>query len=236
MAREWLLRGVDPEELKPNGEEKISETPKSKWENFWYHHKWTFWGVLFLVVALGIATVQVFTRDTPDYQVLLMSKSGYVSQQTEALEALLAPYGEDLDGDGKVEVSVQSCLYSSDVSLEYNSGPQMVTAHLAAGDVVFFVWDESAYKMFTGSVQNVSDAGADFLSDIPVAGEGVQEGGKIYSWEDDPRRTGELADWFPEILYFGVRAPVGTASESVTLHDQSLTLLQRFIEGAKTEE
>ena len=46
MAREWLLRGVDPEELKRDTE-IIPETPKSKWENFWYHHKWTFWGVLF---------------------------------------------------------------------------------------------------------------------------------------------------------------------------------------------
>ena len=46
MAREWLLRGVDPEELKKE-EVVVDETPKSKWDNFWYHHKWTFWGCFF---------------------------------------------------------------------------------------------------------------------------------------------------------------------------------------------
>ena len=35
MAREWLLRGVDPEELKRSPtSEKAPQTPRGKWENF----------------------------------------------------------------------------------------------------------------------------------------------------------------------------------------------------------
>lgn len=235
MAREWLLRGVDPEELKKDTE-TIPETPKSKWENFWYHHKWTFWGLFFLAVALCVATIQVVNRDTPDYRIVLMAKNAYVSEQTWWIEYMLAPYGEDLDGDGKVEVSIQSCLYSKEATLEHNSGPQMVSAHLAAGDVLFFIWDESAYDMFMSSLKNVSTAGKDFLSDIPATGEGILEEGKIYSWEKDPRRVDALVEHFPEKMYFGVRAPIGSAAESAELNQQSMDLLKRFIEDTKVEK
>ena len=235
MAREWLLRGVDPEELKRDTE-IIPETPRSKWENFWYHHKWTFWGVLFLVVALTVATVQIATQDKPDYRIVLMSKNAYVSEQTWWIGHILQPYGEDLDGDGKVEINVQSCLYSKEATLEHNSGPQMVSAHLAAGDVLFFVWDESAYDMFMSSIENVSNAGKDFLSDIPADSEWVMEEGKIYSWEQDPRREDELVEYFPEKMYFGIRAPIGSASQSAELNQQCLELLTRFIEDNPVEE
>ncbi len=235
MAREWLLRGVDPEELKQNTE-KVPETPRSKWGNFWYHHKWTFWGVFFLAVALVIATVQIATRNTPDYRIVLMSKNAYVSEQVWWIEYMLEPYGEDLDGDGEVEVEVQSCLYSKEATLEHNSGPQMVSAHLAAGDVLFFMWDESAYQMFMSSIENVSTAGKDFLSDIPADSEGVIEEGKIYTWENDPRYADHLAEYFPEKMYFGIRAPIGTATESAELNQQCLDLLKRFIEDKPIEK
>ena len=167
---------------------------------------------------------------------MLMSKNAYVSEQTWWIGHILQPYGEDLDGDVKVEINVQSCLYSKEATLEHNSGPQMVSAHLAAGDVLFFVWDESAYDMFMSSIENVSNAGKDFLSDIPADSEWVMEEGKIYSWEQDPRREDELVEYFPEKMYFGIRAPIGSASQSAELNQQCLELLTRFIEDNPVEE
>ena len=74
MAREWLLRGVDPEELKPDQKIEAPDTPKGWLENFWYHHKWTFLGGVFLAVILIVLVTQLITRDTPDYHVVLMTK------------------------------------------------------------------------------------------------------------------------------------------------------------------
>ena len=180
-----------------------------------------------------VMLVQMFTRDNPDYRFLLMSETVYASEQLDLLENLLAQYGEDLDGDGKVEVNIQSCLYGDDASLKHNSGPQIVSAHLAAGDILFFIWDEDAYKYFTKSVENVSAAGEDFFSDIPVEVAGVLENGKAYCWEEDARREGILTDFFSEKLYFAVRAPIGSAAGSTQVHDQSMALMEKFLEGAK---
>jgi len=58
-----LLAGVDPEELKPESKSQGPRTPRSRWENFWYHYKWAFWGCLFGVVVLTVLVVQLVTRD-----------------------------------------------------------------------------------------------------------------------------------------------------------------------------
>lgn len=227
MAREWLLRGVDPEELKKE-EVEVIETPQSKWENFWYHHKWTFWGCVFGLVALAIVITQMVTSVSPDHRVLLITENSYMSGTTKQLENLLAQYATDLNGDGEVVVSVQNCLYGEKARRTNNSGPQMVQAHLLAGDVMFFIWDEDSYQLFMEGVGPQLEEGVEFLSDIPCQGRGIIEEGKLYTWEFDYRRL-DFEGVLPKKLYFGIRAPQGTAADSKELHDQSLKLLEDFI-------
>ena len=106
MAREMLLAGVDPEELKPTPKAEPPKTPKGKWENFWYHYKWHFWGGLFGLVALVILITQAATVDRADYSVLLITDNAYDDLHLSTLEKKLAEYGEDIDEDGKVEVEI----------------------------------------------------------------------------------------------------------------------------------
>lgn len=230
MAREWLLRGVDPEELKP--EEKISApvTPKGWLENFWYHHKWAFLGGLFAAVVVVVLVVQLVTRDPADYQVLLMTKQTHMEADVTAMEQLLARYGKDLDGDGKVEVSIQNCRIAKDTNQQYNSGFQMVQAHLMAGDVLFFVWDESAYDLFMDGLDNVLEEGVTFLTPLPAA-EGVSADGMLYDWAGDPRAAELKA--FPQTMYFGIRDTHGTAGDEEQLHKDCMDLLTAFIEDRK---
>lgn len=239
MAREWLLRGVDPEELKEKEKIEVPQTPRSKWQNFWYHYKWPFWGCTFLAVVLVVMVGQLFFRDTPDYQVLLMTETAYIDNDVRVLENLLAHYGDDLDGDGKVEVNVQNCLMGDTVHQQYNSGYQMISAHLMAADVVFFIWDEDSYTRFDKSLENVTVEGGDFLTDLPVKSDQLSEDKKLWNWNGDDRRVG-LLEVFPEDLYFGVRNTTGTAAKAEDLHQQSMDLIQRFIEdtptAVKTEE
>ena len=227
MAREWLLRGVDPEELKKE-EVEVIETPQSKWENFWYHHKWTFWGWVFAAVALIIVFTQMFTSESPDYRVLLITENSYMSGDTERLEHLLAQYGTDLNEDGQVKVNIQNCLYGERALRVNNSGPQMVQAHLVSGDVLFFIWDEDSYELFMEGIEPQMKDGVEFLADIPAEGRGVIEEGKIYTWEFDYRRL-DYEDVFPKKLYFGVRNLQGTAANSTELYEQSMALMEAFI-------
>lgn len=232
MAREWLLRGVDPEELKPTPKDEGPQTPKSKWENFWYHHKWTFWLSLFVAVVVIVGITQLFTRDDPDYRVLLITENAYTTNELEALASLLEPYGTDIDGDGKVEVRVENCLYGKNVDQSRNSGVQAVQAHLVAGDRMFFMWDPACYKQFMRSLRKGEEEVA-FLAPLSAEGKGIIEDGKVYNWKDDPRPIEELKKRIPE-LYFGVRLPQGTAQDSKELHEQSLELLEKFIADEKT--
>ena len=163
MAREMLLAGVDPEELKPQERDQGPRTPRSRWENFWYHHKWTFFGCLFGAAVLAVLVVQLITRDPADYTILLITKNSYMDEQIKAMEMLMAPYGQDLDGDGKVEVDIQNCYMGEQGSQTYLNGTQMVQAHLMTGDVVFFVWEPSVYKSFTKSISRVERR---YISDI----------------------------------------------------------------------
>lgn len=234
MAREWLLRGVDPEELKAPPKEEIPQTMESRWDNFWYHHKLKFWLILFAVVVAVIAVVQMVSRDDPDYRVLLITETAYSQSELEALAAMLEPYGADLDGDGKVEVRVENCLYGKNVDQSRQSGVQQVQAHLVAGDRMFFIWEPTTYKQFMRSIMADGEE-VDFLAPIGVESKGLNADGTVYNWKGDPRPIAELQERAPE-LYFGVRLPQGTAAQSQELHQQSLELLENFIADQKTDE
>lgn len=229
MAREWLLRGVDPEELKKE-EVEVIETPKTKWENFWYHHKWTFWGCVFAAVALIIVFTQMFTNDSPDYRVLLMTEDTYFSGDVEKLEKVLAEYGTDLNDDGQVLVNIQNCRMGKKALGANDSGSDIVMAHLQAGDVLFFIWDAPTYKFFMDSVQPKMKDGVEFLSDLDIEGATLIEEGKIYTWPVDAEKLG-LAGKFPDQLYFGIRATAGSAADAKELYDQSMALLKAFVAG-----
>ena len=65
MAREWLLRGVKPEELQRTTAPEQPATPRGKWENYWYHYKWHTLGGVFLVAVLAVMLGHLLVRNTP---------------------------------------------------------------------------------------------------------------------------------------------------------------------------
>ena len=233
MAREWLLRGVDPEELKPTEKTEIPQTPQSRWENFWYHHKLKFWLITFAVVVLTVLVVQIINKDDPDYRVLLLSEKTYSVQELEALSALLEQYGEDIDGDGKVEIQVENCIYGAHVEQTKNSGIQQVQAHLVAGDRMFFMFEPDAYKYFTRTLPNIAGGEVDFFATIDADVSGLMEEDTIWNWKGDSRPVPELQERVPN-LYFGIRGAVGTATKAEELCRQSMTLLENFLTDQKT--
>lgn len=229
MAREWLLRGVDPEELKVTPKEEIPQTPRSKWQNFWYHHKLKFWLILFVAVVLVVAVVQMVTRNDPDYRVMLITAKPYTDKDLDALASYLEKYGVDLDGDGAVEIQIENCCINADQSS--NSSIQQIQAHLVAGDRMFFMWDPDGYKYFKKTVLNQSDSGMDFLATIPVQDAGLIEEDKVWSWSEDARRSEELKKLWPD-LYFGVRATGGDKD----LYKDSIALLEALIANEKPQK
>ena len=231
MAREWLLRGVDPEELKPTPKDEGPQTPRSKWENFWFHHKLKFWLIVFVAVVTVVGITQLFTRDKPDYYVLLITEVAYTNPEREALAALLEDYGVDLDGDGKVEVQVENCCFTADQNR--NSSIQQIQAHLVSGDRLFFIWDPAGYEYFEKSVLN-EYKGDGYLATITARDAGLIKGDTVWSWSEDDRVTKEMKELWPD-LYFGVRN-AGNSKDSKALFKDSYALLDALVADEKPQK
>jgi len=235
MAREWLLRGVKPEELQRTTAPEQPTTPRGKWENYWYHYKWHTLGGIFLVAVLAVMLGHLLVRNTPDYRVLLLTERAYTTQEVDALELLLTPYGEDLDGDGQVEITVTNCMLGEQVKQQYNSNIQMFQANLMAGDVMCFIWDAKTYEQQVPAVEELMQEDNVFLAQLPIEHAGLSEDGCVYNWKGSAQQrilTEMFPKRYPEELLFTVRHPNGTAEGSEELYRQGLALIKRLAAGS----
>lgn len=227
MAREMYLVGVSEEELRPDPKPEGPKTPKDKLSNFWYHYKWPviIGGIVlvFLVILIG----QAATRDDPDYNLILATEK-YVDQAAaDLLGEELQAYGRDLDGDGKVEVAVET-LVTGDATQMGMANKTKLMAHLSSGDVMFFVFDKASYE---GTIEPQLKDGYQFFTALDTNLSGVEGDGLYWNWKDDPLRGLEELSGLPENLYFGVRDATGTAAsqKSRQMHTDCMELLNNFL-------
>lgn len=225
MARERYLVGVSEEELRPDPKPEGPKTPKGKWENFWYHYKWHTLAAAFAAIVLFVCIYQVVTRDDPDYTVILATQSYVTEAATDQLAATLESYGQDLDKDGKVEVSVEALCLGGDTQtgMAYQ---QKFIAHLSAGDVMFYILDKDTYEQ--NILPQMTD-GYQFFSPLETAVSGVEGDGRYWNWKDSSLRSNAAFTGMPENLYFGVRVVSGTAKNSAKLNAQCLELLRAML-------
>ncbi|HJD23565.1 MAG TPA: hypothetical protein H9694_05395 [Firmicutes bacterium] len=227
MAREMYLVGVDEEELRPEPKPEGPKKPKDKLSNFWYHYKWAVIVGIIVVAFLAVVIGQIVLRDDPDYQVLLVTETMASEGACNVLEAELAAYGRDLDGDGKVEVNIES-LYTGSMDQIGLANRTKLMAHLSAGDVMFIIMDQASYED-TLLPQLTDDYR--FYEVIGVDVDGMSEDGRYWNWKDDPMRSKMGLDELPENLYFGVREAEGVASgkKSARMNEECLELLRNFL-------
>lgn len=115
MASEYLKKKY--QDVKPDVPRELTKAEKRK--NWWYYHKWHVAAVLLLAV-IAVSTVwSALSRVEPDYQAAYVGSSPLPDDTAAALEAALASLGEDLNGDGRVLVSVRQ--YVSDSSSDPNT-------------------------------------------------------------------------------------------------------------------
>lgn len=216
MARERYLIGVDPEELKPSPPPP-PEKPAGWWENLWYHYKWHLivGGFVALLVILGIVTLA--TKNDPDYTVVLLTEKPLTTDMVDALQDKLAAVGEDIDGDGEVEVLIENLALGIDYSNQKIANDNTLVAHFAAGDVLLYATEPAYYeKKF---VHTAAD-GYDFFTLL-------SDGQPYVRWHP-------AADGVAQELYIGVRNATGTAEKNNT-HDQCQQLVERLLAQERKE-
>lgn len=117
---------IDPEDLKPEAPRQL--TGREKAANWWHYH----YKALALIAALAALAAwlvaDLVTQERPDYQVALVTDRYIPDEVLTSLEQALAPFGQDLNGDGETLVRVMG--YQLDLS---QSGPAPTSAPAASG-------------------------------------------------------------------------------------------------------
>ncbi len=142
---------------------------KAKWENFWYHYKYFFLSGVALFIALVISVVQCSVKETYDYYFVVVSDSIELApSQINALKAELMPYGEDIDGDGKVSVSLIDCTFNKNASsyqVIMAKKQKLQSVIMNEEEALVFITEKSCFEWIDEEI------GKDFFADLKLSKE-----------------------------------------------------------------
>ena len=240
MAREMYLVGVPKEELQPSAPIQPPQTPKGKWENFWYHNKWPFLIGVFLAVVAVVCLVQFLTRTKYDYLVVMVTEYSMTDPEREAVVQLLEKAGKDVNGDGEIHVNFDNLVISPDLRLQQQTrlGQTKMSGYLAAGEVMVYGFSPYYYDMLHKSLRPENmpeDESFYFFADL---GELSNNDGNptVWNWSQIELHNAKGMENLPDDIWFGVRKPTGTAKESLEEYKHGLQLLTDFIRQNEGEE
>ncbi len=235
MARERYLVGVSKEELEYHSF-ATPPTPKSRWEDFWYHHKWKVLGFgLTLAIVAGLI-IHSATRVRPDYLICMVSTKTVSPDIVEKLEEEFAALAVDINDDGKVMVTVQMLDISDNQSPQsQTANHQSILGHLAAKDVHLFLFDPAYY---TQTVCPAMKDGVVFFEKLDVTAPDLSSDGTYWNWKNakflkkESFVTADKAGMFPTSMVCGVRGVnEKTYSEKQKAAQRAcMTLLKEFIQ------
>ena len=176
----WLARDVKPEE-------KRELTREEKIKNWWYYHKWHLLiaaVVAFVVLDIAGDILSDF-RNQPDYSVAYVGSS-YLPDDTAAqLTDALAALGEDLNGNGKVQVALHQYIIYPAPDADTASGSMDQTMLYTAQ--VQLAADIQECDSFFYLMENPAQFQADYQ--LLVAQDGSDDGALYYAWTDCPVLT-----------------------------------------------
>lgn len=169
-----------PEQVKV---EAAPQTPKAKWEHFWYYNKWYVIVVVLLSLFTAVCISQCNKRTKYDYIAMLYCDRELSDIQTEEIAASLARFGEDTNGDGKVLVDVINCSYDKNTNYSVKtSKSSKIQANLTNEQVLLYITDDKAYEYYTGTLYK------DFFVDLGLPaknGTAITLNDKIYQFGAD---------------------------------------------------
>lgn len=235
MAREWHLRGVSEEELRPDPRPiEQPKTPKSWLENFWYHYKAIVLGGSFLLIALTVIIVSTVTRVRPDYTAVLLTESALFPDEVARLEEIMAQYGEDINGDGEVVVTINNLCLGGPAGTNQNANAQALQMQLITGDTLLYLYEPAYEKRLTAVGHDQTYC---LLAELPFSAEGVSEDKVSWNWSGNTHcKQDVLLARFPKDLRFGVRSAVPDSERSAEKFAQVMKLLEGFATEQPTEK
>ncbi len=256
MARDRYLWNAGEETINKPGAEIKADTPKSKWQNFWYYHKFHVAFAIIGAFIVGTFIYDIASKVTPDYQIAIVT--GDTSQQAiaEQLGKDLAPYGKDLNGDGQVVVQINVYALSSgeetDTSsataqAQMNASVDMYTqmasvtkysADMQTGESLIYIMDDENFLSQTenGMFAYVEDGstpeeGATDYQNMRIAWSDCAALAEIQQkWIDEGFCSEEYAEEYLEPLGISLRVLEGTSLEGKEEKEQYFQDSKEFLD------
>ena len=123
---------------------------KAKIQNFWYHYKFHTLVLLVVFVTLFVSVAQCAAKTDYDYKIIVATRSMTLSTpQLEAITTELKQYGEDLNGNGSVDILLVDCTMDnsqSDYQTALGKQQRLQTLLMADAETMLFLVDESCLK------------------------------------------------------------------------------------------
>lgn len=207
---------------------EIVLTPREKIKNFWFYNKYFVIAGLFFALVLSFMIAQCANRKPHDLEVVLFSRSTYLTEEIRALEEKLAELCPDTNGDGEVHVQIIDCSFSENENYDIKNVKQTkLTAAMAANNkALLYITDDEAYKHINGLTNN------NIFEDIGLPlddGKSVAMSKDFYDFVDS---RGELAK-LPEGLKFSLRRiseelVIGKGDDTMLYYDSAKKLIEKL--------
>ena len=189
----WLARDEKPEE-------KREMTREEKIGNWWYYHKWLVLVVFAVLLVAGDIAGDIVTdlRNKPDYSIAYVGSSYLPEETVTQLTDALAQLGDDLNGNGKVQVALhQYIVYplegeqiSGNQYSEVYGAQVKLTADITNCDSFFFLMEnpqqfQSDYEILAeaegGEPQYLPWTDCPTLMELPLGSFTLETTDKLYS-------------------------------------------------------
>ena len=152
MARERYL--LDKEESTIHANQIVPTTAKEKRANWWFHYKWKLISGILVGAALISILWAMFDNKKPDYMVTIATEYGMPTELISDLETYFEQYADDRNGDGKVDVFVQHCVFAVNGTAGYQANELQASfvrfaTDAGAGDSMIFFYDDTSFEFLS---------------------------------------------------------------------------------------
>lgn len=216
----WLARNEKPEETR-------ELTPEEKRRNWWDYHKWhVVVGIVCAILVLDlVGDVMHNVRNKPDYKIAYVGFTDLPDGVAEALENALAELGEDLNGNGKVQVELTEYLLYDESAAEnpameeqnaemaYNASMLLTTNIELVESMIWLLEDPELFGSTYPILCHPDGTLPDGETDAPL----------YYSWSDCPVLTGlELGTFEIPVINGAIEGDCQMAMEHISVARRGL--------------
>ena len=163
-----------------------------KLDNFWYHYKWPFLGILFTVIVLIVCLAQC-TKNGKGDDGVFMYAGGYTmsAEERRNMESCLKGFAEDVNGDGKLVLGMMNFpIYTREEIEKRDKNDQSIVAQMSydnrkAFDQEIMAGEATLCFLSPSLFTDVAKAGAllpvsDYADALPAGAEQVMHGNTAY--------------------------------------------------------